>query len=333
MAGNMRQESHNAKRSRLGKAVVGSGGRHRKSLRGKGPTPKAVDRVYHKAYKEKLEKEKREFADPRLAARRRAQKYVKKNDELVIGRNAVLEALRAGVPSSDLYVAAHIEGDDRTREIIQIAAQKGLNILEADRLEIDRIARSENHQGVVLKTRPFEYSDLSELADKADAAFEATGKRQLFVALDGVTDAQNLGAVIRSAAAFHADGIILPERRSASVNAGAWKVSAGQAARMPVARVVNLNRAIEALQERGYYVVGLDGGGSADVGSTGFEMDPLVIVLGSEGSGLNALTRTKCDVIAGIPISSDVESLNASVAAGIALYATDQARRVAQQQD
>lgn len=317
----------------------GSGGKHRNKLRGKGPTPKAEDRVYHKAFKARKEAEKRQRSDPRLAARRRAAKFATDSDDLVFGRNSVLEALRVGVPSSTLYVMSRLEPDDRTREIVRIAGQRGLNLLEADRLEMDRIARSDHHQGVILKAEPFQYSSLTELADRAERkarAMEAASSssarilaRPLFVALDGVTDPQNLGAVIRSAAAFGANGVILPERRSASVNATAWKVSAGAAAHMPVARVVNLTKAIEALKERGYYSVGLDGGGSKLVGQTGFETDPLVIVLGSEGKGLSRLTREACDCIAGIPMTNAVESLNASVAAGISLYATDRARREA----
>ena len=317
----------------------GSGGKHRNALKGKGPTPKAEDRVYHKAYKAKKAADRRKMADPRLAARRRAAKFTSESDDLVIGRNAVLEALRCGVPATTLYVAARIEHDDRTREIVRLAGIHGLHLLEADRLEMDRIARSSNHQGVVLKAQPFQYSSLAELVDRADKkarAMEAAtsegariAARPLFIALDGVTDPQNLGAVIRSAAAFGANGVILPERRSASVNAAAWKVSAGAAAHMPVARVVNLTKALEGLKERGYYVVGLDGGGDKLVGETGFESDPLVVVLGSEGSGLGRLVRETCDAIAGIPISSSVESLNASVAAGISLYAVSNARRKA----
>ena len=111
----------------------GSGGKHRNSLRGKGPTPKAEDRVYHKAYKEKQATNRRKMADPRLAARRRAAKFSSESDDLVIGRNAVLEALRCGVPASTLYVAARIEHDDRTREIIRLAGIHGLNLMEADR--------------------------------------------------------------------------------------------------------------------------------------------------------------------------------------------------------
>ena len=317
----------------------GSGGKHRNKLKGKGPTPKAEDRVYHKAFKAKRQAEKRQRSDPRLAARRRVAKFTSDSDDLVIGRNAVLEALRVGVPASTLYVASRLEHDDRTREIVRLAGTNGLNLLEADRLEMDRIARSTNHQGVIMKAQPFQYSSLIELAERAERkakAMEAANSaaariaaRPLFIALDGITDPQNLGAVIRSAAAFGANGVILPERRSASVNATAWKVSAGAAAHMPVARVVNLTKAIEARKERGYYSVGLDGGGSALVGETGFETDPLVIVLGSEGKGLSRLTREACDCIAGIPMSNAVESLNASVAAGIAMYAADRARREA----
>lgn len=320
----------------------GSGGKHRNKLRGKGPTPKAEDRVYHKAYREKKAADRRKMSDPRLAARRRATKFVSDSTDLVIGRNAVLEALKVGVPSSQLYIATRLEHDDRTRDIVRMAGAQGLHLLEADRLEMDRIARSGNHQGVILKVNPYEYyslQDLAERADKKSRAMEAANStaariaaKPLFIALDGVTDPQNLGAVIRSAAAFGANGIILPERRSASVTAAAWKVSAGAAAHLPVARVVNLTKAIEGLKERGYYVVGLDGGGDKLVGETGFETDPLVVVLGSEGKGLSRLVRESCDAIAGIPISNSVESLNASVAAGISLYAVANARRKAGEQ-
>ena len=124
----------------------GSGGKHRNALKGKGPTPKAEDRVYHKAYKAKKAADRRKMADPRLAARRRAAKFTSESDDLVIGRNAVLEALRCGVPATTLYVAARIEHDDRTREIVRLAGIHGLHLLEADRLEMDRIARSSNHQ-------------------------------------------------------------------------------------------------------------------------------------------------------------------------------------------
>ena len=317
----------------------GSGGKHRNKLKGKGPTPKAEDRVYHKAYRAKKAADRRKMADPRLAARRRAAKFTSDSDDLVIGRNAVLEALRVGVPSSTLYVATRIEHDDRTRDIVRLAGQQGLNLLEADRLEMDRIARSSNHQGVVLKVQPFEYSslhDLVEAADRKAKAMEAVNSaatrmaaRPLFIALDGVDRSAEprrrdpFGRRVRRERRDPA------ERRSASVTAAAWKVSAGAAAHMPVARVVNLTKAIESMKERGYYAVALDGGGDALVGETGFETDPLIVVLGSEGKGVSRLVREACDAVAGIPISDMVESLNASVAAGISLYAVARARREA----
>lgn len=314
----------------------GSGGKHRNALRGHGPTPKAEDRVYHKAHKAKVAADKRRAADPRLAAKRRAARFSSGDtSDLVIGRNAVLEALRSNVPSKELYIAARIEHDDRTREIVKLAGAEGIHLLEADRIEMDHIAHSSNHQGIVLRTLPYEYASLQTLVDRADAKAKALSgaspearnlAKPLFIALDGVTDPQNLGAVIRSAAAFGANGVILPERRSASVNAAAWKVSAGAAAHIPVAKVVNLTKAIQSMRERGYYAVGLDGGGTAEVGHTGFETDPLIVVLGSEGKGISRLVRETCDVIAGIPMSSMVESLNASVAAGIALSSVYSAR-------
>ncbi|MDO4913295.1 MAG: 23S rRNA (guanosine(2251)-2'-O)-methyltransferase RlmB [Bifidobacteriaceae bacterium] len=318
----------------------GSGGKHRNKLRGKGPTPKAEDRVYHKAYKAKKLAERKQRADPRLAARRRAAKFVNDSADLVFGRNAVLEALKVQVPATQLYIAARIEHDDRTRDIVRLAGLHGIHILEADRLEMDRIARSSNHQGVILKVESYQYHSLHDLVEKTDkkakamqAANSAAARAKaqpLFIALDGVTDPQNLGAVIRSAAAFGANGVILPERRSASVTAAAWKVSAGTAANMPVARVVNLTKAMQSLQERGYYCIGLDGDGDSLVGETGFEKDPLVIILGSEGKGISRLVREQCDAIASIPISSSVESLNASVAAGISMYAVHHERSRAQ---
>lgn len=152
----------------------GSGGKHRNKLKGYGPTPKAEDRVYHKAYKAKKAAERRQMADPRLAARRRVDKFASADtSDLVYGRNSVLEALRVGVPSSTLYIMSRIEHDDRTREIVKIAGMNGLHMLEADRLEMDRIARSGNHQGVILKVDPFQYSSLNELADRAEKKAKA----------------------------------------------------------------------------------------------------------------------------------------------------------------
>ena len=141
-----------------------------------------------------------------------------------------------------------------------------------------------------------------------------------------MTDPHNLGAVMRSASAFGADGVVVPERRSAGVNATVWKVSAGAAARVPAARVPNLVAALGKLKARGYFVVGLDGRGDTAIEDISFADAPIVLVTGSEGKGLARLTRETCDAIASVPIAAELESLNAAVATGIALYQIDRLR-------
>ena len=178
----------------------GSGGKHRNKLKGYGPTPKAEDRVYHKAYKAKKAAERRQMADPRLAARRRVDKFASADtSDLVYGRNSVLEALRVGVPSSTLYIMSRIEHDDRTREIVKIAGMNGLHMLEADRLEMDRIARSGNHQGVILKVDPFQYSSLNELADRAEKKAKAMEAANSAAARIAATAVYRIGRRDRSA--------------------------------------------------------------------------------------------------------------------------------------
>ena len=140
------------------------------------------------------------------------------------------------------------------------------------------------------------------------------------VALDGVTDPRNLGAVVRSVAAFGGHGVVVPERRSAGMTAAAWKVSAGAAARVPVARASNLTRALEDLKASGCFVVGLDTGGDVALPDLELAGEPLVLVVGSEGKGLSRLVREACDAVVSIPMAGRVESLNAGVAAGVALY-------------
>jgi 23S rRNA (guanosine2251-2'-O)-methyltransferase len=242
---------------------------------------------------------------------------------VVSGRNSVVEALRAGVPVTTVYVAARIEHDDRTREIIAAASEARVPLLEVGRGELDRMTDGAVHQGVAIQVPPYAYADPDDLLDAAATA----GAPALVVALDGVTDPRNLGAVLRSAGAFGAHGVLVPERRAAGVTAAAWKVSAGAAARVPVARATNLARALAEYRQAGVFVVGLDGHGDVAVGDLPFAVDPLVLVVGSEGKGLSRLVREQCDAVAAIPIASSVESLNAGVAAGIALYEVAKARR------
>lgn len=336
MAGNSQRRGATRKPGSKKGASVGTGGHSRKGLEGRGPTPKADERPYHPAAKQKAATERRvatgtagRGAPNRAGAGRGSNKGGRSGGgkstthEMVAGRNSVLEALRAEIPVTNVYVAHRLEGDDRTKEILQISTGRRYNLLEVTKPELDRLTDGAIHQGVALQIPPYEYSSVDDLLDVA----ELSGRAPLIVALDGITDPRNLGAVLRSAGAFGAHGVLVPERRAASVTASAWKVSAGAAARVPVAKVTNLVRALEQFKKAGCFVVGLDAAGDSDIGELQFSSDPLVLVVGSEGKGLGRLVRETCDAIASIPIASETESLNAGVAAGITLYEVDRIRR------
>lgn len=294
--------------------TAGSGGRVRRGLEGKGPTPKAEDRTYHKAYKAKQAAAKRQAAQPR---RNVTKGRPGAGPEWVVGRNPVLEALQAGLPVKTAFVAEGADRDDRLRDILKIAAEKSIPLMQVTRVELDRLTQGALHQSVALQLPAYEYAHPDDvLAD----AINDEDREALVVFCDQITDPRNLGAVIRSAAAFGAHGVVIPERRSASMTAAAWKTSAGAAARIPVAMATNLNRSLQQYAKAGFTIVGLAGEGDVDVAGIPGVDGPLVVVLGSEGEGLSRLVRDNCDHLASIPISSEVESLNASVAASIALY-------------
>ncbi|GEK00197.1 23S rRNA (guanosine(2251)-2'-O)-methyltransferase RlmB [Streptomyces sp. NPDC003388] len=293
-------------------AQVGSGGQRRKGLEGRGPTPPAEMRKGHK--KNRIANAKAKQAVRRPVARGRGGKSA---SELVVGRNPVVEALREGVPASTLYVQQFIDNDERVREALQLAGERGgINLMEAPRPELDRMTNGLNHQGLVLQVPPYEYAHPEDLTE---AAYDE-GEDPLIVALDGVTDPRNLGAVVRSVSAFGGHGVIVPERRSAGMTAGAWKTSAGTAARTPVARATNLTRALEAYKKAGITVVGLAADGEVALGDLEALSGPVAIVVGSEGKGLSRLVGETCDFRVRIPMPGGAESLNAGVAAGIVLY-------------
>jgi len=291
--------------------TAGSGGRVRRGLEGKGPTPKAEDRPYHKAYRSK---ELAERSNQRRSTGASKTGKSGAGPEWVIGRNPVLEALQAGLPVRTAYVAEGAERDDRLREILTYTATNAMPMLQVTRNELDRLTGGAVHQGVALQLPAYEYAHPDDvLGDALDAEIG------LLVALDQITDPRNLGAVIRSAAAFGAQGVIIPERRSAQMTAAAWKTSAGAAARIPVAKATNLNRVLTQAADMGFTIVGLAGEGEVEVSELTFD-GPVLVVVGSEGDGLSRLVRQNCTYLARIPIASSVESLNAGVAAGIALY-------------
>lgn len=295
----------------------GSGGKNRRSLEGKGPTPKASDRPYHPAAKAAKKAAHRAVTtNARPGGRPPVRRKASGETEWIAGRNSIVEALRAELPITGIYVASRIETDDRVKEILAAAGNRGIPLLEASRQDLDRFTENAVHQGVAATVPPYAYKHPMDLLDAA----ADSGRPALVVALDGVTDPRNLGAVVRSVAAFGGNGVVVPERRAAGMTASAWKTSAGAAARVPVARATNLVRAIEEYQKAGLFVVGLDADGDVDLPQLRLADGPLVVVVGAEGAGLSRLVREKCDQVVSIPMAAAVESLNAGVAAGIALY-------------
>jgi 23S rRNA (guanosine2251-2'-O)-methyltransferase len=308
MAGNSRRQGAIRKSGTKKGPTVGSGGQGRRGLEGRGPTPPAHLRPNHPAAK-------RTQSQQRRPAKRADE------TETVLGRNPVLECLRAGVPATALYVALGTEADERLTESVTRAADLGIAILEVPRSDLDRITTNHLHQGIALQVPPYNYLHPDDLLTAALQSPPA-----LVVALDNISDPRNLGAIIRSVAAFGGHGVLIPQRRSASVTAVAWRTSAGAAARVPVARATNLTRALKNWADRGVRVVGLDAGGDTvldDLDGT----DPMVVVVGSEGKGLSRLVRQNCEQVVSIPMADDTESLNASVAAGVVLAEIARQRR------
>jgi 23S rRNA (guanosine2251-2'-O)-methyltransferase len=309
-----------AGRTKSGKPRPGTGGQGRRKLEGKGPTPPAAQRTGHPAQRRAAAAAKAAAAPGTPSARQGPPSGRARGSgdaaEYVAGRNPVVESLRAGVPAAVLYVGARVQHDERIAEAIQLAAGRGVPVLEAGAAELDRHTGGALHQGLALRVRAYDYAHPDDLlARAADAA-----QLPLIVALDGVTDPRNLGAVVRSAAAFGAHGVVVPARRGAGVTAGAWKASAGALARVPVARAANLARALQSYREAGVFVAGLDAAGDTAIRDLELADAPLVLVIGSEGRGLSRIVAQSCDVLVRIPIAARTESLNAGVAAGIALY-------------
>ncbi|BBZ02480.1 putative tRNA/rRNA methyltransferase [Mycolicibacterium chitae] len=312
MAGNSQRRGAVRKAGTKKGPTVGSGGVRRRGLEGRGATPPAHMRPNHPAAK----KAKR--------TARQQQGRPKKTDdtEIVLGRNPVLECLRAGVPATALYVALGTENDERLTESVARAADSGIAILEVARVDLDRMSTNGLHQGIALQVPPYDYAHPDDLLRTAAEDIQPA----LLVALDNISDPRNLGAIVRSVSAFGGQGVLIPQRRSASVTAVAWRTSAGAAARTPVARATNLNRTLKDWANEGLQVVGLDAEGDTtldELEATG----PIVVVVGSEGKGLSRLVRQNCDAIVSIPMAGPTESLNASVAAGVVLAEIARQRR------
>lgn len=318
MAGNSRRRGATRKPGTKKGAVRGSGGQRSKGLQGRGATPPAEMRTGHPAARRAARGEARPAAAMQARHRAGAQQ-----GETVLGRNPVLECLRAKVPATALHVAVGVEADDRVTESVRLAADAGIPVLEVNRADLDRLAGGALHQGLAVQVPPYSYAHPDELLERA----QHSPAPPLLVALDGVTDPRNLGAVVRSAAAFGAHGVLLPRRRAAGMTAVAWRTSAGTAAQLPVARATNLVRTLKDCAAAGLMVVGLDADGATPLDSFELATGPLVVTLGAEGRGLSRLVRETCDITVSIPMAGPAESLNASVAAGVVLAEVARLRR------
>jgi 23S rRNA (guanosine2251-2'-O)-methyltransferase len=314
-------------------ASKGSGGQRNQALEGRKATPPAEMRPGHPAQRRAASAARRASsrsgaAAPeertRAGARRPPGRHSPDAPETVAGRNAVVEALRAQVPATALYVARGVDSDDRVSESIALASGRGISLLEVGRGELDRMTSGALHQGLALSVPPFDYLHPDDLLARAQEAPDPP----LLVALDGVTDPRNLGAVVRSAAAFGASGVIVPERRAAGLTAAAWKASAGAAARLPIASATNLVRALKAASGAGLVVVGLAAEGEVSLDDLEVSVDPLLVVVGSEDKGLSRLVGETCDLRVRIPMSAGAESLNAGVAAAVVLAEVARRRRI-----
>jgi 23S rRNA (guanosine2251-2'-O)-methyltransferase len=229
------------------------------------------------------------------------------------GIHAVREALEAARPL-DRIVIAKGRQDTRTEEIVQLARKQGVPVRFEDRGQLDRLANSKDHQGVVALAAARGASSLEEIIGSAKAA-----QRGLIVLLDGVEDPHNLGAIIRTALAAGAHGVVIPERRAAGLTDTVARASAGALSHLPVAKVTNLVRSMEELKEAGYWLIGLDE--QAEQSYTQMDYNsPVGIVLGGEGQGLHELTRRRCDFLVSLPTTGPVKSLNVSVATGVVLF-------------
>jgi len=239
------------------------------------------------------------------------------NENLLVGRNPIREALKAGRPVEKLLVAA---GDlsGAAKDIIRLAKDNGTVVQTVDRSRLDQIYPA--HQGMLAYVAAVEYKSLDDIF----AAAGQRGEDPFIVVLDGVTDPHNLGAIIRSAECAGAHGVIVPERRAAGLGPAAAKAAAGALNYMCIARVKNLNRTIDELKQRGVWVIGtaMDGENALAADLTG----PVALVIGSEGEGISRLTLEKCDRTLTLPMKGSIESLNASVAAGILMYEVVRAR-------
>lgn len=235
-------------------------------------------------------------------------------NEMIEGRNAVLEALRAGRALDKVYIARG-ETDKALAHIAGLARERGVSVSDCDRRKLDAMSVTKAHQGVIAVCAVREYASLDDIL----ALAESRGEAPFVVVCDEISDPHNLGAIIRSAECVGAHGVVIPKRRSAGLTAVVGKTSAGAAEHLPVARVANISAALQELKDRGLWVYGAAAEGSSPMWETDLT-GPLALVIGSEREGLGRLVRERCDFLVSIPLRGKVGSLNASTAAAVLMY-------------
>jgi 23S rRNA (guanosine2251-2'-O)-methyltransferase len=239
---------------------------------------------------------------------------------IIYGINAVAEALRARGRAFEWVGVAKERHDLRLQRVVDECRRNGVAVRFLGRPELDRMAGNNAHQGVVAVTSAKQYNDLD------DVVAAKRGQYSLLVVLDGIEDPHNLGAILRTADAAGADGVVIPERRAVGVTPTVTKASAGASEHLPIAKVTNIARTVEELKDRNLWIVGLDERGTQTYDSLDYNMD-CAIVLGAEGKGVHELVRKKCDFLVSIPMLGKVASLNVSVAAAVVLYEIVRQRR------
>ncbi|OCA97676.1 23S rRNA (guanosine(2251)-2'-O)-methyltransferase RlmB [Clostridium beijerinckii] len=263
-----------------------------------------------KSYNEAKNKNKKD----NMVGNDKSTSAIEEREDIVIGRNAVIEALRGERTIETLYISnSKLEGSIKT--IVGLAKENKILIKEVDKRKLDSMCGGEVHQGVIAKVTPYKYSEVSDILDLA----EKRGEAPFIVILDEVEDPHNLGSIVRTAELFGVHGIILPKRRSASVSTTVYKSSVGAIEHVKIAKVTNLNSTIEELKEKGIWIYGAD----IRAEEYSYQVDfggPCAVIIGNEGRGISKLTVEKCDKLIKIPMVGKINSLNASVAGGIIMY-------------
>jgi 23S rRNA (guanosine2251-2'-O)-methyltransferase len=236
------------------------------------------------------------------------------DSDLIYGRHPVLTALEGERPLNRIWITTRLRYDPRFHHLLLQAKDNGTVIDEVEPRRLDQITARANHQGIAAQVAPHEYIELPDLIAQAKSVHDP-----VIIVAEGITDPHNLGAIIRTAEAIGAQGLVIPQRRASGITSTVMKVAAGALEHFSVARVVNLSRALEELKEAGFWIYGTAATGSEPLHTVSFS-GPVVLVIGSEGEGLSMLTQRSCDVLVSIPLLGKTPSLNASVAAGMALY-------------